>query len=216
MYKKLFIILTIPLFFLFFPKLVLAKIYINEFSSYTTDNDWVELYNSDSNSVELAKYCLRDDSKTNKLQLSGSIAGQDFLVFNWNDKLNRSGDSIRLFLNCDESQPPEDQIIYGKGKDITAPGDGQAAGRTPDGGDKWSIFSEQTAGKPNTEPPVPTTTPTPTDIPTPTRTPTPTHTPTPTKAPTPTKIPTPVKSVPTPVSSNTPIPVKSTPTPATH
>ncbi len=181
---------------------VYAKLYVNEFSSFTSDDDWIELHNTEPNSILLENYCIQDDSSTNKLLLEGTIATGEFILFNWTNKLNKSDDVIKLFFNCDESQPPIDQVTYGKSeKDVVAPSEGQTAGRKTDGGEEWTIFAEASAGKPNTTPLAPTETPIPTNTLAPTRTPTPTKTPTPTptpKTPIPTKVPAHTKT-PTPI-----------------
>lgn len=170
---------------------VFANLYINEFSSYSS-SDWIELYNSGQEDRDLSKYCIRDSSSTNKLVLNGVLGSGQFTSFDWSDKLNKSGDDIKLFLNCDESQSPEDQVKYlASGGDINLPGENQTAGRSTDGGGHWVLFASATRGGPNSALVVPTVTPTPTEAPVPTRTPTPTRIPTPTRVPTTTKTPTP-------------------------
>lgn len=184
------------LFLSFFPERAFAALYINEFSS-STNPDWVEIYNSDPTSVDLTNYSVKDAS-TNSHALSGSIGGNSFITFDWNDNLNNGGDTIKLFLN----DSLVDEVVYGA-NGTAAPTGSQTAGRIPDGSPTWALFTTATKGSTNNSPTVaPTPTPTPTAIPTPT----PTHAPTPTLTPT---------SAPTPTPTHTPTPTqgKTTPTP---
>ncbi len=191
-----------------FSKSAFAALYINEFSSGTPDSDWVEIYNSDSNSVDLSLYILRDATVTNKLDLSGSIGANGFATFEWSNRLNNSGDTIKLLLNTGESLI--DQVVYGEGG-LQAPQDTQTAGRNPDGSSNIVLLSSSTKNvSNNTATPVPTATLTPTSSPTSTNTPTPTKSPTPTPTIKPTSSPTPL---PSPTKTPTPKPTSSTPSP---
>ncbi len=192
MLKKFCPIFFLILFFIF-PNKVFANLYINEFSSGTSDSDWVEIYNSDSNSLSLSDYILRDSTSSNKIILTGEIIGYGFAVFNWSNKLNNDGDTIRLLLKSDESSV--DQVIYGKDGDIVAPKDTQTGGRIPDGSSSALHLSVSSKGSSNNSASsVPIDTPTPTITPTPTRTPTPTKIPTSKPIFTSKPIPTPTKS----------------------
>jgi hypothetical protein len=171
---------------LIFPFKVSAALYINEFSAGTTDMDWVEIYNSDSTSVDMSGYILRDSTSSNKLDLTGTLSGSSYLVFDWNNKLNNDGDTIRL-LKTDESVV--DQVTYGDSGSVPAPSGSQTAGRLSDGAPNWVLFVSNTKGLPNNASsvvPTSTPSPTPTSTPTPTPTRTPTSTPAPTATPTPT------------------------------
>jgi hypothetical protein len=163
---------------------VQAKLWINEFSS-GSGTDWIEIYNDSSQTIPLSDYRLRDNSTSNKLDLSGILAPHGYMVFDWSDKLNNPGDVIKIVKTTDEAE--EDKVIYGdvEGKVIEAPLSTQYAARITDGSAAWGLFSSETKGAANVNAiPIPTATPTPTDTPDPT--PTPTRTPTPTKSPTPT------------------------------
>lgn len=189
-----------------------AALYINEFSSGTSDSDWIEIYSSDASPIDLSLYILRDATVTNKLELSGSISGNGFAVFDWNNKLNNTGDTIKLLLASDESLI--DQVIYGSGG-IQAPQDTQTAGRNPDGSSNIVLLSSQTKNASNNSVTlVPTATLTPTNSPTATNTLTPTKspTPTPTLKPTATQTPTSILSVtktPTPKMTSSPTPTST-------
>lgn len=174
---------------------VLASPIINEFSS-ATSADWVEIYNSGVETVDLSQYRLRDLTSTNKLDLSGSLAPSGFASFDWSNKLNNAGDLIKLVLISDESII--DQVTYGDQGGISAPTSAQTGGRKSDGSGDWVILSASSKGASNNSsdvfsPPTatPTKTTTPTKIPTPTKTTTKTSgsqgDSIPTKNPTPTK-----------------------------
>lgn len=194
---RLFVVLLVSiLFFCVVPTRAFATLYINEFSSGTSNSDWVEIYNSDSSSVDLSNYIVRDSTSSNKHDLSGSIAGNSFITFDWDNNLNNDGDTIRLLLKSDESMI--DQIVYGS-SGTAAPSGSATSGRSPDGSANWTILSTSSKGSSNNSAtPVPTATATPT--PNPTATPTPTS-PSSTNTPTPTKTPTP-----SPTSKTTPSP----------
>lgn len=190
----------------------LAALYINEFSSGTSDSDWIEIYNSDVSPIDLSLYILRDATANNKLELLGSISGNGFLAFDWNNKLNNAGDTIRLLLSSDESLV--DQVVYGT-DGIQAPQDAQTAGRNPDGSSNIVLLSSQTKNASNnTVTSVPTSTLTPTNSPTATSTLTPTKSPTPTPTLKPTSILTPtsipsVTKTPTPQMTSSPTPTST-------
>lgn len=198
------------IFFFLIPSSVSAAVSINEFVSdtegTTADPDWVEIYNSGSESVDLSLYRLRDNTATNKLDLEGTLNAGGYVTFDWTNRLNKDGDVIKLLLISTEEII--DQVGYGdSGSDVSSPVAGQSAGRQPDGTNTWVIFGSLTKGSSNNASiPVPTATPTPTTEPTNTPTPATANTPTPTKVPTPTKTPTPTLKP----KSNSPSP---TPTP---
>ena len=206
MFKKSFfgLFLFVFLSFLFSNK-VFAELYINEFSSFDLD-DWVELYNSGPDSIDLSLYILRDstDSDSNKLEPSGTLNSGSFIAVDWSNKLNKDGDNIRLFLKSNTSQVVS-QISFGdSGNDAPKPNESQTSGRNPDGSSTWVIFSPATKSNTNNSTVIPTATPVPSNTPTPTNAPTATKTPTPTKIPTqsPTKTPTPTKTpIPTPTDN---------------
>lgn len=200
---KKFIFLFVFLSFLI-PKQADAALYVNEFSS-KTGPDWVEIYNSGPDNIDLGDYLVKDAS-TNTKTLSGSLASGSFTTFDWDDNLNNSGDTIRLVLESDGSTI--DEIVYGS-NGTAAPNENQASGRSPDGSANWALFSTPSKGSSNnssTIVPTPTLTPTNTPIPSPTNTPAPTATKTPTPAPT---------ATPTKAASPTPTPKKTlTPSPS--
>lgn len=186
--KNFLAILFIVVIFFVSPTVIHAKLWINEFSS-NGSSDWIEVYNQSDDAVSLDGLIFRDSSATNKLQLSGEIGPNEFAVFEWGDKLNNSGDTIKL-VQSDESSI-HDQVTYGNSSDISAPVAGQTAGRQSDGSANWILFVSASRNASNAQSTAaPTATPIPEKTPTPIKQPTPTKTPTPKKEPTPTKLPT--------------------------
>ena len=158
----------------------LASPLINEFSS-NTSPDWIEVYNSGSETLDLSLYRIRDLTANNKLDLSGSLEPGGFAAFDWSNKLNNSGDIIKLVHISDESII--DQTSYGDQGGINAPNSTQTGGRGQDGGGEWVLFVSPSKGSSNNSsavytPPSPTFTP----APKPTNTPKPTKTPASTKS----------------------------------
>lgn len=181
---------------------IFAAPVINEFSS-ADSSDWIEIYNSGTETVDLSLYRIRDLTANNKLDLSGSVPPSGFAAFDWSNKLNNAGDLIKLVLTSDESIA--DQVAYGDQGGLAAPGSNQTGGRQADGGTSWVVFTSSSKNASNNSSSVfspPTATPT--NTPTPTKIPTPTKTLTPTKSPTPTKIPTVAKASPGDAKTPTP------------
>lgn len=193
--------LIIPL---IFPQLVSAQIIINEISSGSSDEDWVEIYNNSANPVLLTEFVLKDKSDNEK-PLTGTLDPEAFISFNWSNRLNNAGDIVYLFKISDSSQI--DSISYGTEGGVCAPETNQSIGRY-DNGNTIERFGSHTKGLTNVGAnilPCPTPTPTlqPTAQPTvaPTKTSTPSPIPTKTATPVPTKSPT---SKPTPTPTDEP------------
>ncbi len=73
-----------------------SGIYINEFSSYG-DNDWIELNNKNSSTVNLKGLSIRfHDPAAQQLNLDGYILGDGFIKLNVGNKLNRTGGAFSL------------------------------------------------------------------------------------------------------------------------
>lgn len=190
------------------PQIAQAKVVINEFSSATSSDDWVELFNSGPEIIDLSTLLVKDGT-TNKVDnITGFLDSGGFFTFGWSNRLNNSGDSIRLFLKSDENNAI-DQISYGIAENSTlqAPGSGYTGARSNDGENNWVILTATKGSTNNTGTVAPTSTPTPTDTPAPTsmptKTPIPTKTPAPTKEPIPTKTPMPTK-IPTSTIASSP------------
>lgn len=124
-----------------------AALYINEFVSDTAgtiaDPDWVEIFNNGPDSVDLSLYKFKDGS-TNNLTLSGTVSVNEFVTFTWSNKLNKTGDLIKMVLVSDETVVIS-EVGYGdRGGDLPAPSPGQSGGRQTDGSASWVVFSSPT------------------------------------------------------------------------
>lgn len=187
------IVLT-SLFFLF-PKIVSAQIVINEIGPLSSP-DWVEIYNFSPESVDLTGYILRDSSVTNEFSLSGELGPGGFVVFDWSNRLNNSGDIVKLVSKAD-SQVIE-EVPYGDKGGVCLPTEFGSIGKPIDGGNTIERFLASSRGLTNSgstlDPcPAPTSVPTSTSSPTPTQKPIVTNSPSPTfkptKKPSPTRVP---------------------------
>lgn len=153
--------------------MVSAQLVINEFSS-GTSKDWVELFNTSTNSADLSRFRL-EDANGNKKILEGTVPGGGIISFSFSNYLNNSGDAVNLFFTGNSD--PIDSIGYGPGTDLCVPAGDQSIGSLPDGSGTIIRFANQTRDGSNTGgTPAPCTTPSSTPSPTkkPTGTPTPT------------------------------------------
>ena len=188
-----------------------STVVINEFSSQTS-TDWVELYNTSNEQVNLNNYVLKDNTTSgNPKSTSCLLAPHGFVALDWGTSLNKNGDTIFLKLGDEILEC----ISFGDGADGSCPGEtgptlanpsaDQVGARMPDGG-AWQLTTVSTKDAPNDGAPKPASavcsTPTPTSSPTPT--PTPEPTPKPTSIPKPTATATPVPTgIPTSVPTTT-------------
>lgn len=179
--------------------------------------DWVELYNNDTQVLDISGYRLEDTTTTSAMKVfpTGTLVNPNgFLVASLSNRLNNNGDSVYL---RDGSGNLLDSFSYS-----SDPGINVSFGRYPDGIGEWIIFTNPSPNGPNLLPI--TVTPSPTSSPTPTLTSTPIPTAvltiTPTQIPTLTSTPT-LGPTATPILTITPIPTlmpTSTviPTPTPH
>ncbi|MDO8452262.1 MAG: lamin tail domain-containing protein [bacterium] len=205
MLPKLLTLLISGFFFLTLTHPAFAAVYVNEFlpnpsGPSSEDTEWIEIYNSDSSSIDLTGWQIDDESggSTPYTIPSGTmLTNNGFLVFEkstTNIALNNTGDSVRI-LNSSGSEIDVYSYPSSTTEDISY-------GRITDGGSTWSTFSATTKGSSNNSgTPIVTPTPTNTNTPTPTKTPTNTPTPTSASSSTPTNTPTPTKK---PTSTPTP------------
>lgn len=139
------------------------QIKINEFLPNPEDGDeWIELYNPTTSSLDLADGLLCDnrDTSCTIATTSGTIAAQSWTTFFLNGShLNNNDDSI-ILKNPDEIII--DQVNYGTDA-LPAPEKGQAVARKNDGADSdadtdWAITTSLTPGSSNVvvEPVIPT------------------------------------------------------------
>ncbi len=123
----------------------------------TGEQEWIELYNTTPETIRLEDVTLQDNT-TAPQQLSGTIAGQGFLVIEPSPvSLNNDGDILTLKNNRGDIL---DQMQYGSfqntGHNAPAADASQSIGRFPDGTDTnlddqdFKIFGTPTKGLPNT------------------------------------------------------------------
>jgi len=123
---------------------VLQKFYINEFvSTPINGSEWVELYNSFNQTINLSN-CILKDGADNVFNLSGTLGRREFTVIEINNKLNNPGDTIMLYC----ANKLVDSVTYGNwddgnlGDNAEAPGFGISASRNPDGLDTGNNFED--------------------------------------------------------------------------
>lgn len=120
---------------------------LNEFVSDPGDGyDWVELYNICESSVDLTGWYLKD-AADNKLDLSGTLPGHNWLAFDWNAKLNKDADTITLY---DPFDMQVDTVTYNGA--LAAPDQDKSDGRLPDGTGTWQANLSPTKGSSNSLP----------------------------------------------------------------
>ncbi|HUD20254.1 MAG TPA: lamin tail domain-containing protein [Patescibacteria group bacterium] len=195
--RTIFILLCATVFFLCSPLLlkgqlnVYAAVVINEILPKPSDpaNQWIELYNTGTDTVSLNQWKIENTSNGGKsyiIAASGSISGHGFYL------INRSQSAIPLSIEGDtvKLSDPNNTAVDTQSYPGTL-GFNTSMGRMPDGTGLWTICAPTapdgpyafTPNLPNNCP-IPTPSPTPTVTPVPTSTPIPTDTPT--DAPTPT------------------------------
>lgn len=178
---KFFLLVFIFLGFFFFSSTPVSAgdVVINEFLVDPDADQWVELYNKGTESIDISGWFIDDSGGSEKytIPIGTTIGSLEFKIFESRlFNLNRiSADTIRL-LN---SSSLEDSYLYN-----TGPGVNKSYGRQTDGASNWVIFDSPTKGSSNNlSTPVPISTPTSTPIPTstsvPTKKPVPTYKPMP-------------------------------------
>lgn len=196
-------------YWLIFPSSVYAQVVINEVSP-ASDPEWVELYNTSDQQINLEGWEVTDNDSgsglfaitiTQALQNPNIPAKGHLVVYGGAGKTRLSNSSESVYLYDNQSEDPKDSVSYS-----TTIKSNESYARSPDGTSNWVITnsSVNAANQSPTSTPAstPTVTLTPTQSPTSTSTPKPTNTPKPnptsTPSPTPTKL---VTSSPTPSKS---------------
>ena len=163
---RLFLVFLISLaIFLFFPRIVFAKVVINEFQ--IKPDQWIELYNKGEDSIDISGWIIDDDGGTEKYIISSGIMLPSKRCmsfsggkFNWN---TTSEDTVRLL---DSNFNLKEEYIYS-----STPGEGISIGRVIDGEgdlvvlvsssrDKFNTTGESCLALTITPTPIPTSTPT--------------------------------------------------------
>lgn len=204
--KNLKYFLFLICFFIFFCGIAQAQVVINEISSSTDNDDWIEIYAYED--VNLTNYRLThiksdgsegDINIPSPLNIGPNSTNGSYKVIEVNNYLGNAGDRIRLYQNGNSTAVSD--IPYGNQGGVCVPSVSGSIARIPNGGNTIDRLAVGTKGSSNGESvtdPCPSPTPAPTNTPTnsPTNTPTPTTTPTivptftPTSTPKPTAIPT--------------------------
>lgn len=184
------LILIFSIFIFSFSPVFADAVKINEIIAHPSSGpDWIELFNPNSNVVDVGNWTLSDSTSVIKT-LTGTVPGYGYTVFEVSTRLNNDGDTITL---KDEKQNEIDKVNYDQD-----PGLDISLGRSPDG-ETWGVLATTSKGGQNGSLLAPTSTPTPS----PTPTSTPANTPTPTKSPTFTPTPKPTTLTPTPTTAST-------------
>ncbi len=139
-FLSLFTVILITIFLSFSKGAFAQEVLINEFAAVTELADWVELYNSTEIPVDLSGWLLRDNTETNKVELNGLICPKSFRKFDFSNRLNDGGDTIRLFSSDNNLQ---DTVPYFSDL-IPKHEEGESTGRSPDGGSDWLFFKQPT------------------------------------------------------------------------
>ena len=135
MSKKIWTILLFAILFFASASTTKAQVLINEFSSYDSPGDWVELYAIET--TDISGWHLRDTSATNdKIIPEGTMLNAgSFYIIEYSNYLDKSGDVI--YLKKADNSTVVDSIPYGDEGGVCAPGSGESVGRYPDGYRDW-------------------------------------------------------------------------------
>lgn len=122
-------------------------LYINEV--YSSNPDWIELYNSSDKEIDLSGFILQDDkgaSEEYKMPSGTKIASKSYLVLNETTDFSfgissSKGDELTLL---DSKNAQVDKIS------MPVMEDGKSYGRATDGGSEWKTFDKPTKGRNNT------------------------------------------------------------------
>ncbi|MBN1263491.1 MAG: PEGA domain-containing protein [Candidatus Pacebacteria bacterium] len=95
---KRFCLIFFWLIFLFssFPQIVSGQLVMSEFSPLSSEADWVEIYNSGEEPVNLGEYFLIDAAGNQNNFPACDLCSRGFFSLDWNNRLNNSGDRIIL------------------------------------------------------------------------------------------------------------------------
>lgn len=199
--KKFWLVAII---FIHSASLTRAQIVINEVSSVSSP-EWVELYNTSSNSATLKEYSIDfgvDSQKKFFCDADQIMPNGYKLILLTSSWLNNAGDTVNLRRGDDLV----DSVTYGTSSLAKPNSDTESITRSPDGSSNWIKTNQQTKEGDPVSFDCPTPTPSPTNTPTSTPSPSPTPTPTPTPIPTPTPKPS-IKPSPSPSPDLSPDPV---------
>src|SRR3989338_3608252 len=122
------------------------NVVINEFSSGSSYDDWVEIYNNDTNAINLSGWKI-SDSEAHSKNISNIILGVSGLsTIDMGSYLNKGSDTINLL---DDENFIVDSYIYSLDM-----GEGNSSGRMHNGLSNWVIFTQPTPNSSNNRLPV--------------------------------------------------------------
>src|SRR3989338_7652206 len=140
MSKKLILVLVLAFFFFKF-NLAQAEVVINEIAwmgtSVSANNEWLELYNTGSSSVNLAGWVLKATSGTPTITLSGTIPANGFYL------LERTNDDTVLGITADNIYTG---ALSNSGAIMVLNNASGAEIDRVDGSNNWQIGGSQTIG----------------------------------------------------------------------
>ncbi len=165
-----------------------AQVVINEFESWKTSGDWIEIYAVEN--TDISGWIIRDSAESIVKTIPSSViigpSTSPYYIIEVGNRLNKESDIIKLLKQDDTTIV--DQIAYGSEHEVCAPNENESIGRYPDSNTTVERFKVATKGLTNgnaelypcpSPTPLPTNTPIPTAIPT--ATPKPSSTPKPTE-----------------------------------
>src|SRR3989304_6356453 len=91
-------------------KSIQAQVVINEFSSYSTGNDWIELYNTSQTEINLNGWKIKDSATTAVEEFKDQvlIPAGGYCLIEANKRLNKEEDKIELY----QSEILKDCVTY--------------------------------------------------------------------------------------------------------
>lgn len=115
---------------------------------YSNNPDWIELYNSSDEDIDLSGFVLQDDkgaAEEYKMPSGTKIPARSYLVFDGKDDFafgisSSKGDELTLL---DNRRAEVERIA------VPVLEDGNSYGRFPDGGGEWKILDRSTKGRSN-------------------------------------------------------------------
>lgn len=122
-------------------------IYINEFlpdPAISGDHEWVELYNTNTSSIDLTGWVL-SDSVAVRYSPTGTIPAGGFFVIELSNTLNNTGDTLALKNSLGTVI---DQVVYGNSS-LPAPGKGNSLARRINGTGSFAETTNLTKGADN-------------------------------------------------------------------
>lgn len=114
----------------------------------SSGEEWVEVFNSNNLEVDLTGWKIADNStgKPYELPVASIIPSKGFLIVNFRNKFNNSGDSVRLFSNTGSLVEETSFVGIDKGSSYAKSSKSS-----------WFVSTKPTPGSPNPDPPKPAT-----------------------------------------------------------